>query len=182
MSESQLRRRAAGESRGARCLRSLLRAAEHLGIEGELGIDAYKRARRQLRDAGEELETPNRIISHFGSWRAAKEAVQLSGDASIRQIEARFAKRRLDKVWRYTEATLREVLNDCARELGHVPQLAEFEHWRERQLEIARARGDDALHLPSGGPYRRRWGSWEKALLALGYTPDEVAERLEQLS
>lgn len=34
--------------------------------------------------------------------------------------------------------------------------------------------------LPSPGPYRRRWKSWEAALLHFGYTPDQVAERLEQ--
>jgi hypothetical protein len=71
-------------------------------------------------------------------------------------------------------------LRDCHDSIGHVPQLAEFEHWRERELELARAKGNDALHLPSDGPYRRRYGSWEKALLALGFTPDEVAERLER--
>lgn len=61
-----------------------------------------------------------------------------------------------------------------------MPQVAEFEHWRHRELELARAQGDDALHLPSAGPYRRRYGSWEQALLKLGYTSDEVAERLER--
>jgi hypothetical protein len=59
--------------------------------------------------------------------------------------------------------------------------VAEFEWWRDRELELARAEGNAALHLPSPSPYRRRWGSWEAALLHFGYTPDQVAERLEQL-
>lgn len=35
---------------------------------------------------------------------------------------------------------------------------------------------------PSAGPYRRRYGSWQQALLHFGYTPDQVAERLERPS
>jgi hypothetical protein len=58
--------------------------------------------------------------------------------------------------------------------------VAEFEWWRERELELARAQGDDALHLPSPTPYRKRWETWEGALLHFGYTADEIAERLEQ--
>lgn len=59
--------------------------------------------------------------------------------------------------------------------------MAEFEWWRDHELELARAEGNDALHLPSPNPYRRRWGSWEAALLYFGDTPDRVAERLEQI-
>jgi hypothetical protein len=59
--------------------------------------------------------------------------------------------------------------------------VAEFEWWRDREFELARAEGNDALHIPSPTPYRRRWGTWEAALLHFGYTPDQVAERLEQL-
>ncbi len=32
--------------------------------------------------------------------------------------------------------------------------------------------------LPSASPYRRRFGTWEAALLAFGVTPEQVAERL----
>ncbi len=32
--------------------------------------------------------------------------------------------------------------------------------------------------LPSTGPLRRRWKTWEAALLHFGFTPDQVAERL----
>lgn len=37
-----------------------------------------------------------------------------------------------------------------------------------------------ALRLPSAGPFRRRWRTWEKAFLCMGYGPDEVAERLDR--
>jgi len=56
----------------------------------------------------------------------------------------------------------------------------EFEHWRERELELARAEGNDTLQLPSATPYRRRWKTWEGALLHFGYTPEEAAQRYQQ--
>ena len=96
------------------------------------------------------------------------------------RVEQHVAARRLDKVWRYTEPTLRQAVVDCVAAIGRVPQVAEFEHWRRGALELRRAAGDDAAHIPSPTPYRRRYGTWEKALLKFGYTPDEVAERLEQ--
>lgn len=61
-----------------------------------------------------------------------------------------------------------------------MPQVAEFDWWRQRELELALAQGDDAKHLPSATPYRRRYETWEQALLHFGYTSDEVAERLDR--
>jgi hypothetical protein len=58
--------------------------------------------------------------------------------------------------------------------------VTEFEHWRREKLDLLAAKGDDAAHIPSPTPYRRRYGTWEQALLAFGYTPDQVAERLER--
>lgn len=178
LSAARLRRLAGEHSATETALASLRRVTVELGEAPS--PDAYKEVRERLRASGEELEPLSRIIRHFGSWRRAKEALQLSGETTPRRIEARFRSRRLGKVWRYTEKTLCEVLRRCAQDLGHVPQVAEFEWWRDRELELAAAQGNDALHLPSAGPYRRRYGSWEQALLRFGYTPDEVAERLER--
>lgn len=110
-----------------------------------------------------------------------KEALALSETTTERRIEARFRYRRVGKVWRYNEKMLGETLARCVEHYGRPPLVAEFEWWRDRELELARAEGNDALHLPSPHPYRRRWGSCEAALLHFGYTPDQVAERLEQL-
>jgi hypothetical protein len=52
--------------------------------------------------------------------------------------------------------------------------------WRERQIGLARAQGEEYPHIPSTSPYRVRWKTWEGALLNFGYTPEEVALRLEQ--
>lgn len=162
-----------------RCLVSIKRAAERLGRTPT--AEEYRQVWRELKGTDQEIENLHTIMRHFGSWREAKEALELDRRGqSARFIEARFARRRLDKVWRYTQETLRSTLERCVADLGHVPQLAEFEHWRRGVLERLRASGDDAAHLPSASPYRRRYGSWEKALLALGYTPDRVAERLEE--
>lgn len=162
-----------------RFLWSLRRAAQ-IDPEGDLNTSRYRRAWRELRQRGEEIENLSSVVRHFGSWREAKEALELSNGLSDRQIIDRLAKRRLGKVWRYTADTLRQTLAESVAEVGHIPQVAEFECWRERKLELARAQGDNTLHVPGAGAYRRRFGSWEKALLELGYLPDEVAERLER--
>lgn len=60
--------------------------------------------------------------------------------------------------------------------------VAEFDWLRQRELELAAAEGNDALHLPSAMPYRKRWGSWGKALLHFGYDPKLCGTRLSSLS
>ncbi len=47
------------------------------------------------------------------------------------------------------------------------------------RLELARAQGADALHVPRTGPYRRRWENWESALLYCGCTPEQVTQRFD---
>ncbi|MCA1706331.1 MAG: hypothetical protein LC808_24950 [Actinobacteria bacterium] len=76
--------------------------------------------------------------------------------------------------------TLREVMLRAAEHWGRPPSVAEFAWWRERELELARAQGDPAPHLPSDNAYRRRYVTWEGALLHFGFTADEVAIRLER--
>jgi hypothetical protein len=51
-----------------------------------------------------------------------------------------------------------------------VPLVAEFDAWREREREVARERGNGALQRPSAGPDRKRWGTWEQAMLHFGYS------------
>ncbi len=178
LEEARRREEAGNESQTGRLIRFLVRAAEETGHEPT--PDDYRTVRKQLLAHGEEIAPFGQVVRHFGSWRRAKEAATLSRDVSARRIEARFRSRRLGKVWRYTEEMLRETLDRCVDDLGHVPQVAEFDWWRQREFELARAQGNDALHLPSAGPYRRRWGSWEAALLRLGFSPDQVEERLER--
>lgn len=169
-------REAGEESETGRFLASLLRAAEVAGRTPT--PDDYKQARVVLAEEGVELEPYSRVIRHFGSWRLAREAVGLAEVTTARRIESRFRSRRLGKVWRYTDQTLRETVVRCAGELGRVPLVAEFEWWRQRELELARATEDDALHLPSPTPYRRRWGSWEGALHHFGFTEAAIKKRL----
>ena len=162
----------------ARLIRSLVRAAEELGRQPT--VDDYKQVRRLLNERGEEIAPLSQVICHFGSWRRAREALTLKETTTSRRIEALFRSRRLGKIWRYRDETLAETLGRCVAELGHIPQVAEFEWWRQRQLELAAAEGNDALHLPTASPYRRRWGSWQQALLQLGYAEKSVAARLER--
>jgi Homing endonuclease associated repeat len=178
LAEFRLRRMASRATRAESIVSSLAQAALLAG--GEPTVADYKAARLHLAHQGLELVPVSQVIRHYGSWEAAKEALRLSGASTAGAIDARFRRRRLGKIWRYTEATLGETLARCVADYGHVPQVAEFDWWRQRELDLARRRGDDASHLPSATPYRRRYGTWEAALLHFGYTPDQVAERLER--
>jgi hypothetical protein len=123
-------------------------------------------------------------MRRFDNWFEVKEALGLystpSKTTTARRIEARFASRRVGKVWRYTDAVLAQTLADAVAYWGRPPRVAEFDHWRERELELRRARGEEAPHLPSPHPYRKRWGRWESALAAHGYESARISERLDE--
>jgi hypothetical protein len=169
--------RLAGEqSEAGRMLSSLIKVASGAGTA--LTPDLYRSTHKRLLAAGEDVEPLHRVIRHYGTWRQAKEAIELSADTTARRIDARFQSRRLGKVWRYTEKTLGETLRNCLARYGRAMTVAEFEHWREREIELARARGE-VLHLPSASPYRKRWGSWEGALNHFGITGDDATRRFQ---
>jgi hypothetical protein len=176
INDIRLKRLAGEESETGVFIRSLRRVADVAG--DELTPDLYKSIRRELVAGGEEVAEFNAVCRHFGSWRTAKEALGLSDVTTPLKIEARFRSRLMGKVHRYREETLRETLEHCARDLGHVPLVIEFELWRQREIELAKARGED-LFLPSDSPYRRRWGGWEAALRHFGFEPEEIEGRLE---
>lgn len=161
-----------------RHLRSLRRVADVLGHTP--GIAEYKTVSAELQAAGEHIEAFSRLYRYFEhSWERVREALDLTKTSTASRIEWRFRNRRMGKVWRYGEETMRDALLQAAEHWGHPPTVAEFEWWRTRQIEIAKASGADTPHLPSTGPYRKRWGTWEGALLHFGFTPEQVAERLE---
>jgi hypothetical protein len=176
ITDARVTRLAGEDSEMARHLRSLRRVADVLG--DELTPELYTSTRRQLIAEGEEIVEINALRRFFGSWSRAKEALGLSDVATPLKIEARFRAKRVGKVHRYRDETLREVVERCAADLGHPPLVIEFELWRQREHELAKARGEE-LHLPSDSPYRRRWGGWEQALIALGFSEAEVLGRLE---
>jgi hypothetical protein len=177
IADVRLQRLAGEQDESAYFLRSLQAVQQVAG--GDLTPSVYRAARAELCGEGVEIAELNALIRFFGTWRLAKEALELSAVTTPRRIEARFRSRLVGKVHRYREETLRETLERCAADLGQVPLIIEFEHWRQREVELAKAQGRE-LFLPSDSPYRRRWGSWEAALLHLGFTPDAVAERLEK--
>jgi DNA-directed RNA polymerase specialized sigma24 family protein len=160
-------------------VRSLRRVAEAIGHAP--GVTEYREVSQALIAGGEEVEPFSRLYRYFGkSWGRAQEALELSGETTTRAIEARFAHRRLGKPVRYSEDVLRVTLAKAVESFGRPPNTSEYTWWRERQLELARAQGEERPHLPTDGPYRDRWKSWEAALLHFGYTPDAIAHRLER--
>ena len=178
ISDARLRQIAGEESEMARMIASLQRVARHVGTE--LTPDAYRAGYRELRDNGVDVIEISKLIRHFTTWRRAKEALALSETTTPRRIEARFRSRRVGKIWRYSEQTLGETLRACVDHYGRVPMVAEFDWWRERELQLAVAMGNDTFHIPSATPYRRRWKTWDNALLHFGYSSDAIEERHEQ--
>jgi hypothetical protein len=181
LGELRLLRVAEDREQSEGMLRSLAQVALIAG--SEMTIADYKAARLELIAQGAAIPPIGRVIACFGTWVEAKEALTLSKRLSAGAIEARLRRRRrLAKVWRYTEETLEAALARACAHYGRPPQVAEFAWWRETELRLARAKGDDVLHLPSATPYRRRFGSWEAALLHFGYEVADVERRLERSS
>lgn len=178
LADIRLRKLAGADSEFARHLRSMRRAAEHAG-RVDLSVDEYRAAYAELKATdGDEVIEINKMIAFFGRWSRAKEALDLSAIATPLKIEARFRSRSVGKVHEYRDEVLGEVLLRCAGEVGHPPLVVEFENWRYREIELAKARGEE-LWLPSASPYRRRWKTWEGALAHFGFSEDEIAGRLE---
>jgi len=171
-------RLAAEDNEMARYIRSLRRIAEVVGRVPS--VDDYRDQSPILIGEGEDIEPFHRLYAYFGSWRRAREALGLAESTSPRRIEARFQARRMGKIARYTDELLKETLDRCVADYGHPPRVNQFEWWRERELELARAGGIDTLQLPSSSPYRKRWGTWERALVHFGFSLDEIEQRLEQ--
>jgi hypothetical protein len=175
--ESRIRRQGDAETELAMHVRSLRRIAEAIGREPS--IDDYRLVSQKLREEGEDVQTFARLYRYFGhSWPRAREALRLSGETSMSRVEARLRSRRLGKIARYTEDVLRATLAQAVEHYKRPPSVAEFSWWRQQQLALAQ--GEDDPQLPSDSAYRSRWRTWEAALLHHGYTPEQVALRLEQ--
>jgi hypothetical protein len=174
--EQRLRRLAGTEGEVARFINGLALVQEQ--VEGEMSVDDYRRWYPILQKRGLDVPPLSRVTKFFGSWSRAKEALNLSEDETPLKIEARFRSRRVGKVHRYREETLRETMMRCAEFLGHPPLVAEFEAWRYRELELAKARGEESA-LPSDSPYRTRFGTWERALLHFGFSQEEIDGAVE---
>src|SRR6202035_3650094 len=175
ISEIRISEVAGEESATVQMLRSLTRARDLLGHLPTVG--EYRELYRELKGSPDEIEEVNRVVRHFGSWRLATEALGLSEVTTARRIDARFRSRRLGKVWKDTEETLRDTLALAVEHYERPMTVAEFDWWRERQFQLAKAEGNDNLHLPSATPYRKRWGSWEGALRHFGYDSELAGTR-----
>lgn len=191
LSVAHARARAGTDSDTQFMLRSLARVGE-VAEQMPPTSTQYRAIAPDLIAAGEDIATFGRLYSHFDrSWPNVLDALAMAEETTPRRVQARLASRRLGKIWRYTDAKLDAALEACsafyvAREglpdgERYAPLGSEYDWWRERELELARARGDHDHHLPSTSPYRNRFGSWEGALEHFGFTPRQIAERLDRI-
>jgi hypothetical protein len=179
LTDSHLRKLAAGEGETARHIASLRRVADHLGRE-DFSVDEYRDTYKRLRAEGvDDVIELNKLIRFFGRWSMAKEALVLSKANTPAKIEARFRSRIVGKPRQFREEELSGALHRCAREIGRPPLCEEYRKWRQKEIDLASARGE-AAHLPSYSAYYRRHGTWEKALVHYGFDRDEVYARLER--
>ena len=170
--ELRLRRLAGTDAEIARFINGLALVQQQ--VDGEMTVDDYRHWYPKLQKQGHDVPPLSQQTKYFGSWSRAKEALLLSeGDVTAKKIEARFRARRVGKVHRYRDETLRETMLQCAEFLGHPPLVIEFEAWRFRELELAKARGED-IDIPSSSPYRRRFGHWDKVLGECGLSQEDI--------
>jgi len=172
----QLTRLAEAEGEAAVFLRALRRVAELNG--GELTPDVYKRTRAALLNDGEEHPNLTAVIRHYTTWAMAKEAAALSEVTTVELIETRFRKRMRGLNPHYSLDELKAALDGCVAEVGRVPLVSEYEEWRRKELSLAATRGAHG-RVPGPESFRRRYGDWPAALIACGYSRDDVYLRLE---
>ena len=104
-----------------------LLAAVVQAVGREPDIDDYRRASQRLREEGEDVQLFSRLYLFFGhSWPRAREALKLSGETSTSHLEARLRSRRLGRINRYTEDTLRATLAQAVEHYKRPPSTAEF--------------------------------------------------------
>jgi hypothetical protein len=98
------------------------------------GVEGYKAVSTELPEAGEDVEPFSRLYRFFGrSWPRAREALKLSGQTSERRLEARLKNRRLGKIARYIEDTLRDAITSCVEHYARPPSVTEYSWWREQK-------------------------------------------------
>lgn len=177
------------ESEIARHLRSLRRVADHLGDTPN--TSSYRRAWRELRDAGEsDVISLGSLLRFFGSWERARECLDATEVSSVERIRHRLGNRQLGRVHQYSRATMRRWIDEAVADLGiggddlgrdrRAPQCREFLDWRKGRRALAEAQGQ-VVHIPTAAPYRRltTQGTWAAAMRALGFTVEEVEARLD---
>lgn len=168
---------AADDSDLQRFARGLRLVAEAVGQEPSAG--EFHKVRPKLVAAGEDIPTMKEMLNRFGSWRQAKSVLLLAEDEKLGAIDARYRRRLAGSTTRFTDQTVYDFLRRCGADIGHPPMLSEYNAWRERELEKARARGEN-LRVPSPGAIRYRWARWQQALINAGFEIDDILAVYEE--
>jgi Homing endonuclease associated repeat len=172
----ELTRLASAETESAAYLRALRRVADLNA--GELSPDLYKRTRAVLQCEGEELPPLSAVIRYYTSWALAKRAAGLAELTTADVVELRFRRQLVGLNPHYQEEELAAALKRCSEAVGRAPLVSEYETWRRKELTLQRTRGNHP-RVPCPESFRRRFGTWEKALWAHGFTAADLQWRLE---
>lgn len=125
-------------------------------------LEALREAAKKLghtpgiREIGRGFPSADAYRRHFGSWEKAIELAGLPKRA-----------RKCNKLNRYSDEELLEILREVSKELGRTPKMTDFR------------KGHD--NMPSAGTFVIRFGSWTAALEKAGFNDDSDGMILEAL-
>jgi hypothetical protein len=135
-------------------------------------VAEYER-RRDRGVAG--LPAVSTVVKHFAGWDNALAAAGLAPDRPIGRLRRRQTYQRR-QVHRYSDERLIECLQACAREIGRIPMVRDYQGWRAAILSGTPGRRRPALSdVPDRRTIHNRYGSWPNGLAAAGLSPDESA-------
>lgn len=132
-------------------------------------IDYLSWARREdvRRRPGRRPRTVAVFQRLFGGWLPALVAAGLEARPGHESPLPDSIQVRVGRGYRWNDEQLAETLRAAARDLGRVPTVQAFSHYRQRRLDAAHAQGK-AIALPSYTAFLARYRQWDVALVAAG--------------
>lgn len=103
----------------------------------------------------------------FGGWLPALVAAGLESRPGHESPLPDSIQVRHGRGYRWSDEQLADTLRAAARDIGRVPTVQAFSHYRQRRLDAAHAEGK-AIALPSYTAFLARYRQWDVALVAAG--------------
>ena len=167
--DSELNLHAEGDRRMIAALRSVADAIGHVPTTSEY-VGEYERRRERGALA---LPSVSTVVKHFGGWERGLAAAALIPGLPPSRQRARDPLRRV--IYRYSDERLIESLRACARDLGRIPMVRDYQTWRADHLAGRPGKRLPQADIPDRRTLHNRYGSWPKALAAAGLDPEGAA-------